>query len=81
MCIRDRIQAPDDVIVSACPEIIREEICKRIGVKNYIGSVVDMENGIIERVCYKENKICLLYTSTIFQPPQSEAHKLYRISA
>lgn len=52
-----KIQAPDDVIVSACPEIILEEICKRIGVKNYIGSVVDMENGIIERVCYKENKI------------------------
>ena len=52
-----RFKLPTDVIVSACPEIILEEICKRIGVKNYIGSVVDMENGIIERVCYKENKI------------------------
>ncbi len=30
---------------------------QKIGVKNYIGSVVDMENEIIERVCYKENKI------------------------
>lgn len=28
-----KIQAPDDVIVSACPEIILGEICKRIGVK------------------------------------------------
>ena len=43
-----KIQAPDDVIVSACPEIILEEICKRIGVKNYIGSdkpMMDLANN------------------------------------
>lgn len=52
-----KIQTPDDVIVSACPEIMLKEICRRIGVKNYIGSVMNEKTGEISRVCYKQNKI------------------------
>lgn len=52
-----KIQTPDDVIVSACPEFLLSEICRRIGIKNYIGSVIDEKTGEITRVCYKQNKI------------------------
>lgn len=52
-----KIQTPDDVVVSACPEFMLSEICRRIGIKNYIGSIVNEKTGEITRVCYKQNKI------------------------
>ena len=56
-----KIQKEDDVIVSACPEVMLEEICRRIGVKNFIGSEVDLATGEIGRICYKENKVPAFY--------------------
>ncbi|MEG0546724.1 MAG: haloacid dehalogenase-like hydrolase [Oscillospiraceae bacterium] len=56
-----KIHTDDDIIVSACPEFILSEICKRIGVKNYIGSIINTETWDIERVCYKEDKIKAFY--------------------
>ena len=38
---------PDDVILSASPEVVLKEICKRMGVKNVIGSDLDIETGDI----------------------------------
>ncbi len=52
-----KIQKEDDVILSACPEIMLKEICKRIGIKNYIGSKIDIETGTIQSICYRDNKI------------------------
>ncbi len=52
-----KIQKDDDVILSACPEIMLKEICKRIGIKNYIGSKIDIETGTIQSICYRDNKI------------------------
>ena len=52
-----KIQKEDDLIVSACPEVMLSEICRRIGVTHFIGSEVDLETGEIGRICYKESKI------------------------
>lgn len=52
-----KIQKDDDVILSACPEIMLKEICRRIGIKNYIGSKIDIETGTIQSICYRDNKI------------------------
>lgn len=47
----------DDVIVSACLDIIMVEICKRLGIKNYIASETDMENHKLLSFCFRENKV------------------------
>ena len=52
-----KIQREDDVIVSACPEVMLSEICRRIGIKHFIGTEVDLKTGEIGRVCYREAKI------------------------
>ncbi len=52
-----KIQDENDIIVSACPVCLLEIICKRIGIKNYIGSDVDPVNGIINGICYKDKKV------------------------
>lgn len=51
------MRQPDDVILSASPEVVLNVICKRIGVKNVIGSQLDIERGEIYSICYRENKI------------------------
>lgn len=56
-----KIQHEDDVIVSACPEVMLSEICRRIGVKHYIGSLIDLKTGEIGRICYRENKVPMFY--------------------
>lgn len=57
----DKIRTDEDIIVSACPEFLLSEICNRIGVKNYIGSILNLETWEIERVCYKDVKIEAFY--------------------
>lgn len=51
------IKKPDDVIVTASPELTMREICKRIGVNNCVGSVIDEETGKITRLCLRSKKI------------------------
>jgi phosphoserine phosphatase len=48
---------PDDVILSASPEVVLKEICKRMGVKNVIGSDLGIETGEVRSICYRDNKI------------------------
>lgn len=50
------IQKEDDLIISGAPEFSLEIICKRLGIKKYIGSVFDEETGEIKRLCIRENK-------------------------
>lgn len=53
----DKIRKDDDVILSACPTVILKEICRRVGIKNFIGTEVDIETGDIHGICYREGKI------------------------
>ena len=50
------IQKPDDLIITASPEQSVREICKRLGIKHFIGSVIDEDTGRITRFCMRENK-------------------------
>ncbi len=52
-----KIQKEDDVIVSACPTCLLDIICKRIGIKNVIGSDIDPIKGEIRFVCYNDKKV------------------------
>lgn len=51
------LQKPDDLIITASPEIIVEEACKRLDIHNLIGSVIDPKTGEITRLCMRSNKI------------------------
>lgn len=52
-----KIQKEDDIIVSACPTCLLNIICKRIGIKNVIGSDVDPIKGEINFICYNDKKV------------------------
>ncbi len=47
----------DDVILSACIDVVLEEICRRLNIKNYIGSETDLVNYKLVNFCYRENKV------------------------
>ncbi len=49
------IQTEDDLIISGSPEFSLEIICKRLGIKQFIGSVIS-DDGKIERLCIREAK-------------------------
>lgn len=52
------IQREDDVIISASPEFLLKEICKRIKIKNLIASKVDSRSGIYDGInCHGEEKV------------------------
>ncbi len=49
---------PDDVIISASPEFLLEEICKRLGIGDLIASRVDRYSGKYQGInCYGEEKV------------------------
>lgn len=51
------LQKEDDVIVTASPECTMEEICKRLGIKYCVGSLINEESGKIERLCMRSRKV------------------------
>ena len=51
------IQSDDDLIISGSPEFSLEIICRRLGIKRYIGSLIDTETGEVKRLCIRENKV------------------------
>lgn len=51
------IQRDDDVIITASPYFMMEEICKRIGVKNLIATDFDIKTGEVKTACFREGKI------------------------
>ncbi len=51
------VQKDDDVIVTANVNILVEEIFRRIGVKQYIATIFDMESGKLVEVCFSEVKV------------------------
>ncbi len=51
-------QHNDDVIISASPEFLLEIPCKKLNVKELIGSKVDIKTGkFFEKNCYGEEKV------------------------
>lgn len=52
-----RQRRDDDIIISACVDVVLEEICKRLNIKNYVGSETDLENMKLVNFCYRENKV------------------------
>ncbi|MBR2732578.1 MAG: haloacid dehalogenase-like hydrolase [Clostridia bacterium] len=48
---------PDDVILSASMDIFLAEICRRLGIGTFIGSVTDVERMRMISFCYRENKV------------------------
>ncbi|MCH5197841.1 MAG: haloacid dehalogenase-like hydrolase [Oscillospiraceae bacterium] len=51
------IQKEDDIIVTASPEASMNEICKRLGIKHCIGTLLDPKTGKITRLCMRSHKI------------------------
>ncbi len=51
-----RQRKEDDIIISACIDVVLAEICKRLNIKNYVGSQCDRESMKLVSFCYKENK-------------------------
>ncbi|MGN0515325.1 MAG: haloacid dehalogenase-like hydrolase [Lachnospiraceae bacterium] len=53
-----KIQQPDDLVISASPEFLLQEICKRIGICKLIASIVNEKTGKYTGInCYGEEKI------------------------
>ena len=52
-----RQHRPDDVILSASPERVLEEACRRLGIAHWIGTQFDEQTGTITRLCFRENKV------------------------
>lgn len=47
---------PDDVILSASPDILINEAARRLGIKTVIASKFDLKNGKVLSLCYHTNK-------------------------
>ncbi len=52
-----KLRKEDDVIVSAGIDVMVAEVCKRLGIKNYIASEVDTRNHRLVSFCFRENKV------------------------
>jgi len=52
-----QLQQPDDLIISAGPKQSLHEICGRIGVSHYLGTVINEHEKRLEFVCFRENKV------------------------
>ena len=51
------LHRPDDLIISASPEQSLQEVCRRLGVTRYIGTVINEETSTLEFICFRENKV------------------------
>ncbi len=54
-----KLQKEDDVVVTANVNVLVKEIFARMGVKNYISTVFDMESGKLGDICFGETKAIL----------------------
>jgi len=51
------LHRPDDLIISAGPEQSLREICARLGVNHYLGSIINENTNTLDFACYRENKV------------------------
>ena len=52
-----RQRKEDDIIITACPDIIISEMCRRLNIKNYIATETEPGTKKLIRFCYKDNKV------------------------
>lgn len=57
----NEVRSDTDIIVSGTLDFILEEIAKRVGFKNYVGSSIDNNTGKFKRLCFLENKVTLFH--------------------
>ena len=55
----NEVRRDDDIIVSGTTDFLLDEIMKRMGIKNYISSSIDMQTGKFNRLCFLDNKVKL----------------------
>ena len=67
------LQSDDDLIISCSPEISLDIICKKLGIKRYIGTVIDDKTGEIKRLCFRENKVKAFFD----EYPDTEIENFY----
>ena len=80
----------DDVILSAAPDFLINEICKRLSINNVISSNIDRNTGKIKQLCFRNNKVAIFkqhypvtridefYTDSMNDSPMFElAEKVY----
>lgn len=53
----ESVRKESDIIVSGTTDFILDEIMKRMGIKNYVGSSIDKKTGKFVRLCFLENKV------------------------
>ena len=68
-----KIQSDDDLIISCSPEISLKIICERLGIKKFIGTVIDDKTGEITRLCFRENKLKAFFR----EYPDTEIENFY----
>lgn len=54
------IQKEDDLIITASPSFMAEEICRRLGIKHCLSTDFDTKTGEFRRACFREKKIDFL---------------------
>lgn len=54
-----RIQRSDDVIITASPYFMMNDICARLGIKHLIATDFDTTTGEVHSACYREDKVRL----------------------
>ena len=53
------LQREDDVIITASPYFMMNDICERLGVRHLIATDFDIETGEIHTPCFRERKVDL----------------------
>lgn len=53
----EKVRTENDIVVSGSTDFILDEIMKRMGIKNYVGSSIDKKTGKFKRLCFLENKV------------------------
>lgn len=54
-------QKEDDLVISASPDFLLSEVCKRLNIKKCICSRVNSRTGKVEALCFRSNKVDLFY--------------------
>ena len=67
------LQRDDDVIVTGSPENTMQEVCKRLGIKHCVGSLIDEETGKITRLCIRSRKVPAFFEAF----PDAEIENFY----
>ncbi|MDR1734272.1 MAG: haloacid dehalogenase-like hydrolase [Oscillospiraceae bacterium] len=55
------VQQEDDLIISAGPTASLREICKRLGVKRFLGTIINEETHELEFICFRQNKVAAFH--------------------